>query len=95
MDLHNDCHFLRLHVRGTHLHDYRRHCRTGSRVQRGHRDRERTESRAELALHEDAELVFSRDRHVLPVRRERHILLQAYHPGGQSATTVCDPSPLH
>lgn len=95
MDLRDDRHVPGRTVRGSYLHYHDHYRRADNFVQRGYRHHKRAEQSTESALHESLELVFPRRGHVLPLRRERHLLLQAYRSSRPHTPPVCYPPPLH
>lgn len=78
LDFDHVCRLLRCSLHGPHLHHRHHHRYSDCVFQGGHCYRERSEPRSLAALNQESELVLARDHHVLPLRRDGHLLLQAH-----------------
>ena len=78
MDAHHDRRFLHRHVLGTYIHNWRGHSLANNILQGSHRHSASSESSQKSTIYPLTELVLFGDDHVLFIRRERNILLQAY-----------------
>lgn len=95
MDFRYDRRVLCSHVHGPYLYHWDCDGSANSVVQGGYCDRECSESSEAIAVYKGAELVLAGYDDVLPVRRERHLLLQAHCAGRQGLAAICDTSSVH
>lgn len=95
LDADHDCGLLRRPLHGPHLHYSHHHHHSDHFLQRGHRDRERPHESPPAPLYQRSQLVLACHHHVLSLRRERDLLLQAHCSGRQDTTASCHAPPIH
>lgn len=95
LDIRHDFRLLRRSLHGPHLHDWNRHRCSNHLLQGSHCHCQRSQPSPLIALDQELELVLACDYHVLPLRRECHLLLQAHCARGQGAAPSRYPPSLH